>query len=144
MHIDLTLNQKIFPEFYRDFAIFLFRQVKEDIYSLANKKQQNYKIRKMLLDQLGIVDKGILESLDLIQCVTNSIELNFNEGIYLIQLNPRKRIKGTNLKLKQLVRLLEFGTLTFPELPVIRRVFKKYQDGYEELFDDFIEEEFSV
>lgn len=144
MHIDLILDEGIFPEFRYDFVRFVFNKIKEDIYKLSNKKRPNYNIRKMLLDQKGIIDKKVLESLDLVDCINNSLELIYSEGLYKIRLNSNKRIKGTNLKLIRLVKLLEFGSLSIPELPVIRRVLNVYREGYNDLFDDFIEEEFST
>ncbi len=146
MLVNVSLeDQRVFPELYLKFASFVFNQVKDDIYKLTLEKKANYEVRKKFLEQMGIIDQKVLMSLDLVNLVNDSVELDFNNGSYFIKLNSTKRVPGTNIKLKQLVRLLEYGSLNLPELQVIRRIFKKYQEeGFSNLYDEFIEEEFSI
>lgn len=139
MHIDLVFDNELDPGLYQRYSQFIYRRVLDDVQRLANRKRRNYQVRvPYIMNLVPWINKP--KEINLVDYVTHSLRLRKVHDTYVIDLDSSHRVKGSNMKVSQLVRLLEYGTIELKELPVIRRVFNKYSQSYKGLFDDYLKE----
>lgn len=131
MHVSLIFDEEISNNIYSQYCRYVYDEFKKDLKKLVLRKSRNYKVREDYIRELI----NIKDPIDLSRLVIYSTEMLNVNGVYVIRLNPRKKVHG--VKVSTLVRLLEFGALGFPELPVLRRVMFKYQRHYKDYIDEF-------
>ena len=131
MHVSLIFDD-INSDIYSQYCRYVYDKFKDDLKSLVIRKSKSYKVRESKVKELLNLDYLV----NLSECVLKSTEMINVNGVYVIRLNPRKRVHG--IKVSTLVRLLEFGSLDLKELPILRRVMFKYNQCYKDYVGEFI------
>ena len=142
MQIEIKFSRKINPVIYSEYSKFIYSQMKKDIIKSVRKNSKKYKVREKFILESTLIKwkKDPPSRINLEYYLENCLELVDIKGTYVIRLNDSWLVKGSVTKVKTLVRILEYGTLKLPQLPVVRRVFNYYSKNYQNLFVEFMKE----
>lgn len=142
MQIEIKFSRKINPVIYSEYSKFVYSQMRSDIIKSVRRNSKKYKVREKFILESDLIrwKSKPPTKINLLYYLENSIELVNIKGTYIIRLNDSWLVKGSITKVKTLVRILEYGTLKIPQLPVIRRVFNYYSENYQNLFTEFMKE----
>lgn len=142
MQFEIKFESKVNPTIYREFSEFIFLHMKKAVSFQVRKNYKKYKLRENLILSSSLIKwKEVApSSIDLTYYVENCLELVNIKGVYVIRLNEFWLVRGSLTRVKTLVRILEFGTLKIPPLPIVSRIFRFYSKNYKNLFTEFIKE----
>lgn len=142
MQFEIKLKQDTNRLLYREFSEYVFFCMKKTLSSQVHKYSKKYKVRESVILESPLIKwKGQPPSrIDLPYYVENCLELVNIKGTYVIRLNDTWLVKDSLTKVKTLVRILEFGTLKIPALPLVTRLFRQYSKYYKLLFTEFVKE----
>lgn len=143
MQFEIKFESKVNPTIYREFSEFIFLHMKKAVSCQVRKNYKKYKLRENLILSSSLIKwkRGVApSSIDLPYYVENCLELVNIKGVYVIRLNEFWLVRGSLTRVKTLIRILEFGTLKIPPLPVVSRIFRFYSKNYKNLFTEFVKE----
>ena len=135
----LEINKgKLNGYFYDKVCKLIYKSVIEDLKKNINKRK--YSVREEAVLESGIIKwKGAVPAhIDLVNYITNCLELVFEGNIYVIRLNDRQVVRGSTTKVSTLIRLLEYGNEKITPYPYITCLLKKYEKAYEQIADEFL------
>lgn len=131
---------KINKYFYKKICKLIYKTIVNDLRKNINKK-------KYLVREKAVLESGIIKwkgkppkQIDLVNYITNCLELVFERNMYVIRVNERQIISGSTTKVSTLIRLLEYGNEKLTPYPYITLLLKKYEQTYEQIAIEFFKE----
>lgn len=117
----------------------LFMTIQQEISFKANRKK--YQIREPYILKMNFIkwrDKAP-DHIDLFYYITRCLVLNKERSRYVIELNSRNLVVGSQTLVKDLIRLLEYGNEVLQAYPLIRDILSYYQKHWEDEFDNIVD-----
>ena len=113
---------------------YLLHKVRESVREVISTNRYRSYLSQLSNSSVIIKVPDNLESL-----IVDSIVLTKVNDEYIIQVDTKKSLPGSDIKVSTLVRLLEYGNEVIRPYHVIRRVFQHYSRIYNnELFMDYM------
>ena len=142
MQFKIYLNEEMPMRIKREFAIYLFKKMKEDLKYRVKQYYKKYEVREgLVLNSTLVKWNGKIPShLNLPYYVENCLTLSCSYGEFYIKVDDHQLVQGSRTPVSLLIKMLEYGTEEIPRFPLVRRLFSYYSNNYLSLFNEFVEE----
>lgn len=142
MYFKIHFDKPVSSGLYKDYCDFIFESVKKSIERSVEKStdREKYKVREPFILESSVMKWVVeLDHIDLVYYVTHCLEMVREKGEYVIRVSQSQKVYGSLMKVSTLIKLLEYGNEKLPPLPLIRTVFRYYEENYRYLLPEFLE-----
>lgn len=143
MRLEIPYDESYYRPLYDTYCKQLYKVIQDEIrYSLNYNK---YLIREPYILKMNFIKwkNKPLDKIDLRFYITHCLVLNKTKDGYVIELNDTALVTGSLTKVKDLIRLIEYGNEILPAYPLIRNVLAYYQVHWQDEFQNVLEKYFN-
>ena len=124
-----------------DFCDFIIKYIQENLpRNLDERKLLRYDdyINNNIKIDFAYNERRILSSKELIISSTyNLIKRKFSK-YYMIEIDPNIYIKDTNIKLVDIIKLINYGSLTLQPYPIYSNIMEEIAEDLDTLYEQFL------